>query len=263
MSRVRNVILEEVQESVFDLRLAAPARRNPLTVATLDDMGALMAEAAARDARVLLISGEGRSFCAGADLDVVHNTRLGEQNQVGLGASLTWERLEWFGAPTIAVVQGHAITGGFNLALCCDLVVAEEGAIFQDTHARWGLVPGSGEVQRMVRRLGTGVAQDLLYTSRPMGATEAFERGFVCRVAAAGELRETALDLARSIVENNARSIAFMKSMVNLGSDRTVGEARWLERLLTDRGRVNTEPDPDRDARLDAFRDGRARATDA
>lgn len=255
------VRLLSMGDGIFEIRLCMGERRNPLTVAVLDAIGASLAEADAGGVRALVLTGEGKTFCAGADLHSVHNTTLGDRNEVGLGASLTWERLEWFRAPTIAAVQGHAITGGFNLALCCDLIVAETGAVFQDSHARWGLVPGSGEVQRLVRRLGPNVARDLLFTSRPFTAEEANERGLVSRLAPHGEARSVALEMARDIGGNSRRALEYVKVMANVGADRTVGEARWFERFITERGAVNTRLDPDRDARLAAFRKGRAKAT--
>ena len=156
--------------------------------------------------------------------------------------------------PVVAAVQGWAVTGGFLLAYCCDVVVAADDARFRDTHALLGLVPTGGESQRMPRRLGPFVARDLMLTSRAMGAEEACRIGFVSRVVPRERLAEAALEVARRISENSARSVAAIKRLINLGTQADLGVGRRLELEHNRFGAANNDEDADRRARLDRLR---------
>jgi enoyl-CoA hydratase/carnithine racemase len=240
---------------VAELTMSRPQRRNVLSLEALDELGERVADAAADpDITAVVLSADGPSFCAGADLTRVHNPELGSQSQLGLGATTTWELLESVRVPIIAAVQGHAVAGGFHLALCCDLIVAADDAVFRDAHAALGLVPGSGEVQRFLRRLGLIHTREVLFTSRALRAQEALAWGMVSEVVPGERLREAARDLAEQIAGNSGRTLGFLKTMVNRGAQMTYGEARWADAILTRHGQVNRDPDPDRDRRLAAIR---------
>jgi enoyl-CoA hydratase/carnithine racemase len=245
-----------LDDHVVEVRITRPERRNALTMAVLEELAdAFDAVADDPDVRVAVLAGEGKSFCAGADLFSVHNAELGIGNQVGFGHARLWELLGELRMPVIAAVQGHAITGGLHLALCCDLIVAAEDAIFQDTHAKLGLVPGSGEPQRISRRVGIFTAREILLTSRRFTASEAHALGFVNRVVPSATLDAAALDLAREIASNNPRAVGYIKRMLNGGWGRPYGEAQWDDTVLNWGGRLNESPDEDALERMRAFRE--------
>lgn len=246
----------KLAEHVVEVRINRPERRNSLTMAVLDELSDAFDSAVDDpEARVVILAGEGKSFCAGADLFSVHNAELGGRNEVGFGQARLWEQLGALEIPVIAAVQGHAITGGLHLALCCDLIVATEDAVFQDTHARLGLIPGSGEPQRTSRRVGIAAAREMLLTSRPFTALEAQGMGMVSRVVPAAALHDAALDLAQEIADNNPRAVRYIKGMLNQGWGRPYGEAQWEDTVLNWGGRLNARPDQDALDRMKAFRE--------
>jgi enoyl-CoA hydratase/carnithine racemase len=248
-------LVSKPRPGVIEIMLNRPERRNALTLESLAELGECLISAASdNEIGAIVLSAAGPSFCAGADLTRVHNSELGDQSQLGLGTSMTWELLETVPIPVVAAVQGHAIAGGFHLAICCDLIVAAEGAAFRDSHASLGLVPGSGEVQRISRRLGLFHTREMLLTSRPLLARQALEWGIVSSVVPDGTVQDAARDLAAEIATNSHRVLGYLKQMINNGSGVSYGEARWADAILTRHGQVNREPDPDRDKRLEAVR---------
>jgi enoyl-CoA hydratase/carnithine racemase len=201
------------------------------------------------EVRVLVIAAAGKAFSAGADFEEHF-----QEDGFDVGRTDLWERLEAVRVPVIAAVQGWAVTGGFLLAYCCDIVIAAEDAKFRDTHAALGLVPTGGESQRMPRRLGPFVARDLMFTSRVMGAEEAHRIGFVSRVVPVDELGTVALEVAQQVADNSPRSVTTIKRLINLGTQADLGIGRRLELLHNAFGTANNDDDPDRLERIKRIR---------
>lgn len=257
-SPTRTVAVRVVADGIVEVVMCRPERRNALTLGILEEMSQAIDRAVDElHARAILIRGEGPSFCAGADLSSVHNPDLPKGAEAGLGAARIWEQLGEVPVPVIAVVQGHALTGGLHLALCCDLIVAADNAVFGDTHAAFGLIPGSGEIQRYVRRLGVFTAREMLFAGRVVSGAEAERKGFVARAVPEMELSDVARGLAGEIADNSPRAVGYIKRMLNGGADRSYGEAQWDDFGMNGRGQLNLAPDPDRDDRLRRFRQRR------
>src|SRR5690606_24666002 len=121
--------------------------------------------------------------------------------------------------PAIAAVHGYALGGGFELALGCDLIVADATAVFGLPEVRVGLVPGGGGTQLLVRRIGWSRAADLIFTGRRVDVDEGVRLGFVDRSVAAGEDRSTALELARRIAANSPVGVRNAKRALRDGAD--------------------------------------------
>lgn len=204
--------------------------------------------------RVVVLRGAGRAFCAGADLK---EYPLGGGRTEDLGFSEVWDRLETLDKPVIAAVHGYAVTGGFMLVYCSDIIIASEDAKFADTHARWGLIPTGGESQRLPRRVGIFRAKELMFTSDFLSAQEAYRIGLVSKVVPRDKLDETADEMAQKLLANSRRSLAFIKMMINRGMEVDFATGLKLEALANHWGRANAEPDPDREERLKAFKEKR------
>jgi enoyl-CoA hydratase/carnithine racemase len=202
-----------------------------------------------QEVRVLVIAAAGKAFSAGADFEEHF-----QEDGFDVGRTDLWERLEAVRVPVIAAVQGWAVTGGFLLSYCCDIVIAAEDAKFRDTHAVLGLVPTGGESQRMPRRLGPFVARDLMFTSRVMDAEEAHRIGFVSRVVPVDELGTVALAVAEQVADNSPRSVTTIKQLINLGTQADLGIGRRLELLHNAFGAANNDDDPDRLERIKRIR---------
>src|SRR5690606_3537889 len=145
------------------------------------------------DAAVAVLWGEGGTFCAGADLKALDN-RVAEDGDGPMGPT----RLR-LSKPVIAAVSGHAVAGGLELALWCDLRVAEESAVFGVFCRRWGVPLIDGGTVRLPRLIGTSRAMDMILTGRPVPADEAYQMGLVNRLVAPGEARQAAERLAAEI----------------------------------------------------------------
>ncbi|MEU9149657.1 crotonase/enoyl-CoA hydratase family protein [Streptomyces sp. NPDC048417] len=178
--------------------LSRPEVRNAVDGPTAAELVAAFREFEADDgARVAVLWGEGGTFCAGADLKAMggeRGNRVAEDGDGPMGPT----RLR-LSKPVIAAIAGHAVAGGLELALWCDLRVAEEDAVFGVFCRRWGVPLIDGGTVRLPRLIGTGRAMDLILTGRPVPAPEAYEMGLANRLVPPGRSRAAAEELAASI----------------------------------------------------------------
>lgn len=178
--------------------LSRPERRNAIDLSTAAALSAAFAGFAADpEARVAVLWGEGGSFCAGADLKAIAE---GQPNRVEPGAPgpLGPTRTA-IPKPVIAAIEGHAVAGGLELALWCDLRVVASDAVLGVFCRRWGVPLIDGGTARLPRVVGLGRALDLVLTGRAVGAAEALQMGLVSRVVAPGSTRAEAEKLAAEI----------------------------------------------------------------
>ena len=183
---------------VTTVLLSRPERRNAVdgeTAAALAD--AFREFDSDPDAAVAVLHGEGGVFCAGADLKAV-GTPAGNRVAPDGDGPMGPTRMR-LGKPVIAAVAGHAVAGGLELALWCDLRVAEESAVFGVFCRRWGVPLIDGGTVRLPRLIGVSRAMDMVLTGRGVGASEALSMGLVNRVVADGASRAAAEELAREL----------------------------------------------------------------
>jgi enoyl-CoA hydratase len=189
----------ERQGPVWTVVLSRPERRNAVDGPTADALAdSFRAFDADPDARVAVLWGEGGTFCAGADLKAISEGRGNQVRPVAEDGPMGPSRMQ-LGKPVIAAVAGHAVAGGLELALWCDLRVAERGAVFGVFCRRWGVPLIDGGTVRLPRIVGQGRALDMILTGRPVGAEEALRIGLADRVVPDGESRSTAEALAAEI----------------------------------------------------------------
>ncbi|MEU2993567.1 crotonase/enoyl-CoA hydratase family protein [Streptomyces griseoincarnatus] len=188
----------ERRGAVTTVVLSRPEARNAVdgpTAAELADV--FRAFEADDEARVAVLWGEGGTFCAGADLKALGTERANRVTEDGDGPmGPTRLRLS---KPVIAAVSGHAVAGGLELALWCDLRVAEEDAVFGVFCRRWGVPLIDGGTVRLPRLIGTSRAMDMILTGRPVPAAEAYAMGLANRVVPVGRARAEAEELAASL----------------------------------------------------------------
>ncbi|MGW6403170.1 crotonase/enoyl-CoA hydratase family protein [Streptomyces sp. NPDC055134] len=178
--------------------LSRPEVRNAVDGPTAAELAAAFKEFDADEsARVAVLWGEGGTFCAGADLKAIgteRGNRVAEEGDGPMGPT----RLR-LSKPVIAAVSGHAVAGGLELALWCDLRVAEEDAVFGVFCRRWGVPLIDGGTVRLPRLIGESRAMDLILTGRPVPAPEAYEMGLANRLVPPGRARAEAEELAEQI----------------------------------------------------------------
>ncbi len=226
-----------------------PDKLNTLSIALRRELARAVDELEADPAiRVLILTGAGRAFSAGLDLD--------EWSAAPVAGA--WEHdavaaIERFSGPVIGAINGFAITGGIELALACDLLVASNDARFADTHVKIGLLPGWGASVRMQQRIGPHRAKELALTGRFLGAVEALAWGFVNHVVPPDQLRARAEALAREMLSNNAHGLVAYKRLLNEVAARPLGEALVHERETAQAANAGVTRE-DIDARLARLR---------
>ncbi|MGH0028615.1 MAG: enoyl-CoA hydratase [Myxococcota bacterium] len=182
------------------------------------------------DVRVVVLTGAGRAFSAGIDL-----VELGGESadDSGAGERSMIAALHDFEGPIIGAINGHAITGGFELALACDVLVASTKAVFGDTHARVGIVPGWGLSQKLPRMIGISRAKEMAFTGNFIDAEQAERWGLVNRVVEPDALLPTCRQLALDMLSCDPPSLRTYKQMIDRGYEATFGEGLRLEREMS------------------------------
>jgi enoyl-CoA hydratase len=183
------------------------------------------------DTGAIVLTGSSKAFAAGADIKEIK-----DKNFVDVFSeqfiTATWERIASARKPTIAAVSGHAIGGGCELAMMCDIIVAAECASFALPETTIGVIPGAGGTQRLTRVVGKALAMDMILTGRSLSAAEAREAGLVARVVPNGEHITTALEMAARIVRSSRPIVMLAKEAVNKAYETHLAEGIHLERRL-------------------------------
>jgi enoyl-CoA hydratase/carnithine racemase len=208
---------------VATITLSRPEALNAITPDMLVELAAALDDVSAREAvRVVVLTGEGRAFSAGVDLNVLGERRL-EGGSVGdlldVPARDVIRRLTTIPQVVIARVNGFCFTGALELVLACDLVVTASEAKLADTHAKWGLRPTWGMSQRLVRAVGVSRARELSYTARTFTGSEAAAWGLAVRAVPLAELDGAVAELAGAVAANSAGSIAAYKDLYRRALD--------------------------------------------
>jgi len=195
---MKQAVLYEVAGPVAVVSIDRPEVRNAVDRATAEQLAAAFARFDADESlSVAVLTGRGGSFCAGADLKSVAGgggNRVAEDGDGPMGPTRML-----LSKPVIAAVEGHAVAGGLELALWCDLRVAAEDAVFGVFCRRWGVPLIDGGTVRLPRLIGQSHALDLILTGRPVGGAEAVRIGLANRLAPPGESLEVAVELAHQL----------------------------------------------------------------
>lgn len=234
MLRLRRVRLER-EGAVARLWLGGDGDAvNPLDPDLLEQLDqALAALEAETSIRCAVITGVGPAFAAGADLNHVQASSVAENLAYGDQLRHSFDRVAACRFPTIAAINGHALGGGWELALACTLRVAAAGVPLGLPEVRLGLLPAAGGVQRMARQAPNQIALEMMLTGRAVRAEEALERGLLCAVVPAPELDEAALEIARRIAANSPAAVRAVVESYRRGSELPLAEAQELTRAAS------------------------------
>jgi enoyl-CoA hydratase len=232
MTQDNGEVRYEVSDRIATITLSRPGKRNALTQHMFARLGEVVGEVEnGSDLRVLIIRGEsGSVFCAGDDLSQLVAMDLVQVRDFLISAQGTFTRLEALPIPVIAAVEGHALGGGLELALACDLILASSGAVMGLPETNLGVIPGLGGTIRLPRRVGLGRARELVYSGRMVQADEAKNIGLVEAVFSAQEFDEKVLEFARFLAAKSPSALALAKSTVNRGMDASLETGLALER---------------------------------
>ncbi|MFT4187412.1 MAG: enoyl-CoA hydratase [Aeromicrobium sp.] len=214
------VELDKSDDGVRVVTLNAPDRLNALDRPLLDELRTSVAEVKADpDARALLVTGAGRAFCSGADLDSLFGDRTrptGVLRQVLLDVYASFLGIRDLTIPTIAAVHGPAVGAGLNIALACDVIVAGPKASFGATFTAIGLHPGGGCTHLLSQRIGAGNTAAALYAGTPVDAANALRMGLAQEVV--DDPQERARELAALYASRNPALMADVKETIRVAS---------------------------------------------
>jgi enoyl-CoA hydratase len=223
------LITVEVDEQVAVLTLNRPDALNALSAALRAELVAALAACNGDEGiRTVVITGAGKAFCAGLDLNELQAAGDEVASDGIIGAELL-AALAAMDCPVIAAVNGYAITGGLELALCCDMIIASEQAVFADTHARVGIVPAWGVTQRLPRIIGPMRAREMSLSARKITAQQAYEWGLVNRVVAPEQLLDEARALGRDIAAGSASAQRVIKQLIDDGWESVIADGLAAE----------------------------------
>ena len=196
------------------------------------------------DISVLVLTGAGRAFTAGLDLKELGSdpNGLGAANATGAAENPVLA-IRQCPKPVIGAINGVAITGGFEVALACDVLIASTNARFADTHARVGIMPGWGLSQRLSRTIGLYRAKELSLSGNFLDARTAYEWGLVNRVVAPEELMPAAMKLAADMATIPVETLSTYKGIIDQGFDLPFGEAMALEHRLSSANNRTVTPE--------------------
>ncbi|MCR9094906.1 MAG: enoyl-CoA hydratase [bacterium] len=226
------VLLVERESPIAIVTLNRPEQRNALNaelrIAIGDTLAALEQDP---EIRAIVLTGAGRSFCAGMDLKEIGG---GTDGQTGYELSVAGQDamragFENFSGPVIAAVNGAAATAGFEMALACDMIFVAKGANFLDTHARVGIVPGWGLSQRLPRIIGINRAKEISLSGNALSAERAYAWGLANRVCEPESLLEEAKALARDICSCVPGVMEQVKTMIDTGYSMHFDDAMAYE----------------------------------
>lgn len=178
--------------------------------------------------RVIILSGKGRCFAAGADIDEMAKANSVEMEL--LNQFTDWDRLSWIKKPIIGAVHGFALGGAFELALCCDLLFAAEDAEFGFPEVLLGIMPGAGGTVRLTKLAGKTKAMEWLFTGKRISAKEARDFGLVNQLFAKEALMEETVRYARQLAKMPPISIRYIKESVLKAIDTSIYEGMQFER---------------------------------
>ncbi|MEU5113554.1 enoyl-CoA hydratase/isomerase family protein [Streptomyces longwoodensis] len=216
-------LLHGVTDSVATVVIHHPAKRNAMTAGMWRALPPLLDVLAADPGvRALVLTGEGGTFCAGADISSLQ----GSPDEAQRLAQRAEEALAAFPKPTLAAVRGHCVGGGAQLAAACDLRFAEEGALFGVTPAKLGLVYPAAATRRLVTLVGPATAKYLLFSGELIDAPRALRTGMVDEVLPGGELGKRVAEFTRVLVSRSQLTQAAAKEFAGGRTDR---DAHWAD----------------------------------
>jgi len=257
------LVLVAHDDGIATVTLNRPEAMNALSRALRSELAQAMRKLAVDESvRAIILTGAGdRAFTAGLDLKELgaDTGNLGAANAEGADENPV-RAIELCPQPVIGAINGVAITGGFEVALACDILIASTNARFADTHARVGILPGWGLSQKLSRIIGISRAKELSLTGNFLGAETACDWGLVNRVVSPGDLLPAAQGLARDIASIDPAMVRAYKKLIDEGFAMPFGDALAFEHRTTSAANRQVEAGDVEARRLSVMQRGREHA---
>jgi enoyl-CoA hydratase/carnithine racemase len=228
-------LLVEHFGAVLRVTLNRPEAMNALTIEMVEGFLQVLSEARESEAvRVLVITGAGKAFCAGADLKAFNDVQAVEPGTPDFleRTFKLFEELTTYPRPVIASLNGITLAGGLELAMCADLLIACDSARIGDAHANFGVFPGGGGAAVLPRIIPLHTAMYLLFTGKTLTAVEMKALGLVCELHPREQLAEATLTLAQHIAGRSPLALARMKEVARASADKSRADALLHEQVM-------------------------------
>ena len=216
-------------EGVVRLTISSPATLNALNSTILAELDAFVDSLDPATTRALVITGEGKSFVAGADISEMAHLSEAEGLAFGQRGAAVFKKIEDLPFPVIAAVNGFALGGGCELAMACDIRIASAKAKFGQPEVGLGIIPGFSGTYRLPKLVGQGMAKELIYTGKVIAADEALRIGLVGSVVEPEELEGAVDALLAAILKNAPIAVRYAKACINGNYDLSADESIALE----------------------------------
>ena len=226
----------EKQDNIAIITINRPEALNALNSTVVGELEQVIGEVetgvAAGEIFAMILTGEGRSFVAGADIGEQYPMDVAAGRKWGQRGSAIFRRIEKLEIPTIAAVNGFALGGGCEIAMSCDIILASEKAKFGQPEVGLGITPGFSGTQRLPRRVGVAKAKELIFSGKMIKADEAKEMGLVNAVYAPEELMNGAIAMAKSFTVNAPIAVKYAKACIDRGMQMDIDDGIALENEL-------------------------------
>lgn len=228
-----NTISIEKIDNIAVLRIQRPKVLNALNSEMLDEISNAIDRIKDDDEiYVLVITGEGKAFVAGADIAEMKDKNPMEARKFAEKGLVTFRKLELLEKPVIAAVNGFALGGGCELAMSCDIRIVSSNAKFGQPEVGLGIIPGFAGTQRLSRLVGTSMAKELIFTGAIIDSQKALQIGLASSVTEPEELMEKAMELAGQICKNGQLAVRYAKAAINCALDCDMETGMSKERDL-------------------------------
>lgn len=226
-----NNIVVEKRDVIGIIKMNRPESLNALNIETLGEIRDVVTSLNTDDdVKVLIFTGEGKAFIAGADIKQMKDMNEDEAREFcNLGQKI-FDIIENLDKPVIAAVNGFALGGGCELAMACDIRIASEYAKFGQPEVNLGVIPGFGGTQRLPRLVGKGIAKQLIFTGDIIDAETALRIGLVNKIVTAENLIDDTIMMAQKIASRGPAAILIAKSVINRGLDTDLAQGLVIER---------------------------------
>lgn len=231
MERTEEIIkVRELANSILEIKFNRPEALNALNAEVLEKLQVILLEAKNNQKiKAILLTGEGKAFCAGADITQLEMLNGQEGYEFARYGQKVFDLLEQLGKPTLAAINGYALGGGCELAMSATIRIASSTAVFGQPEVKLGVIPGFGGTQRLARLIGKGRALDLCLTGRIIKAEEALSWGLITEIVKPEELQQRALMLLESLVKLPPLAQKSIITVINNGYNLSLEDALQLE----------------------------------
>lgn len=227
---MENFVKTEIKDGIMTITLDNQKTLNALDSTLLEQIDEAV-DAATRDpkTKVIILTGSGKAFVAGADIKTMSTMNPEEARDFGALGAKIFRKIELLPKPVIAAINGFALGGGCELAMACDIRVASKKAKLGQPEVGLGITPGFSGTQRLPRLVGLGKAKELIFTGNIISGEEAHRIGLVDILTEPEELLTTASELAEKIAKNSSSAVGFSKSAINKGMQTDMDTAMDIE----------------------------------